>query len=205
MGNSNASDANTLTTVVGDGNYTSYDAGEVTDALYSDSVIPKIANNESFTNVMPKLTRIVNNVRYLVHALGSTDISAIGDGTVTGALSILNSNYSKLGAITRTDLGGTVPVPSGVFTAICIAYGIQPGTYLLIGMMSDRKDIQYTRLSQGNNADDVIANQPYGSRTLVTVKTFTEVTTVTFWVYQNASASMNFEQNEASIIAIRIK
>lgn len=96
MGNSNASDVNTLTTVVGDGNYTSYDAGEATDALYSDSVIPKIVNNESFTNVMPKLTRIVNNVRYLVHALGSTDISAIGDGTVTGALSTLNSNCKRI-------------------------------------------------------------------------------------------------------------
>ena len=131
-----------------------------------------------------------------------------GDCTIivlNDSLNVLNSNYSKLGAVTRTDLGGTVPVPPGVFTAICIAYDIQPGTYLLIGMMSDRKDIHYTRLSRGHNVDDVIANQPYGSRTLVNVATFTTVTTVTFWVYQNAESPMNFVQNEASIIAIRIK
>ena len=149
------------------------------------------------------------NVRYILRLLGSTDISSenvkIGDGTITGALSTLNSNYSKIGAVTRTDLGGTVPVPIGVFTAICIQYNLQPGTYLLIGMMSDRKDIQYTRLSRGNNADDVIANQPYGSRSLITVATFTTVTTVSLWVYQNAESPMNFVQNEASIIAIRIK
>lgn len=189
------------------------DAGDTTVAYTSndstaapDATPPALlTTGEKLSSLFGKISTLAKNIRWLLGKMGSTDISAIGDGTITGALFTLNSNYSKLGAITRTDLGGTVPVPSGVFTAICIAYGIQPGTYLLIGMMSDRKDIQYTRLSQGNNADDVIANQPYGSRTLVTVKTFTEVTTVTFWVYQNASASMNFEQNEASIIAIRIK
>lgn len=119
--------------------------------------------------------------------------------------STLNSNYSKLGEVSQTNLGGTVPVPLASFTAVCIAYNIQPGMYLLIGLISDRKDIQYARLSKGNNADDILVNQPYGSRTLVTVATFTTVTTVSLWVYQNASESMNFEQNEVSIIAIRIK
>ena len=95
MGNSNASDVNTLTTVIGDGNYTSGDNGEMAEGLYSDSLIPKITDNESFTSAMPKLTRIVNNVRYLVHALGTSDITQIGDGTLTGAISTLNSNVSK--------------------------------------------------------------------------------------------------------------
>ena len=94
MGNSNASNVNTLTTVVGDGNYTSGDNGEMAEGLYSDSLIPKITDNESFTSAMPKLTRIVNNVRYLVHALGTSDITQIGDGTRTGAISTLNSNCS---------------------------------------------------------------------------------------------------------------
>ena len=96
MGNSNASNVNTLTTVVGDGNYTSGDNGEMAEGLYSDSLIPKITDNESFTSAMPKLTRIVNNVRYLVHALGTSDITQIGDGTITGAISTLNSNCNEL-------------------------------------------------------------------------------------------------------------
>ena len=96
MGNSNASNVNTLTTVVGDGNYTSGDNGEMAEGLYSDSLIPKITDNESFTSAMPKLTRIVNNVRYLVHALGTSDITQIGDGTLTGAISTLNSNCNEL-------------------------------------------------------------------------------------------------------------
>nr|DAR47380.1 MAG TPA: hypothetical protein [Bacteriophage sp.] len=137
--------------------------------------------------------------------IGSTDISTLGDGTITGAISTLNSNYSKLGEVSQTNLGGTVPVPLASFTAVCIAYNIQPGMYLLIGLISDQKDIQYARLSKGDNADDILVNRPYGSRTLVTVATFTTVTTVSLWVYQNAESPMNFVQNEASIIAIRIK
>lgn len=152
-----------------------------------------------------RVSQMFKNVRYLYKMLGTTDISKIGDGTITGALSTLNSNYSKLGEVSQINLGGTVPVPPASFTAVCIAYNIQPGTYLLIGMMSDRKDIHYARLSRGNNVDDIIINAPYGSRSLVTVKTFTEITTIYLWVYQNAESPMNFEQNEASIISIRIK
>ena len=181
--------------------YTSNDSTTAPDA--TPPVV--MTSGEKLSALLGKISTFGKNVRWLLSKMGSTDISTIGDGTVTGAISTLNSNYSKLGEVSQTNLGGTVPVPSGVFTAICIAYNIHPGTYLLIGMISDRKDIQYTRLSRGNNVDDIIINVPYGSRSLVTVKTFTEITTVTFWVYQNASASMNFEQNEASIIAIRIK
>ena len=187
--------------------FTSTDCGEDGDA--AQLTVAKLTSGETLKSMLNKVSRMFTNVRYILRLLGSTDISSenvkIGDGTITGALSTLNSNYSKIGAVTRTDLGGTVPVPIGVFTAICIQYNLQPGTYLLIGMMSDRKDIQYTRLSRGNNADDVIANQPYGSRSLITVATFTTVTTVSLWVYQNAESPMNFVQNEASIIAIRIK
>ena len=205
MGNSNASDVNTLTSVIGDGNYTSYDAGEVTDALYSDSVIPKIVNNESFTNVMPKLTRIVNNVRYLVHALGSTDISAIGDGTITGALNTLNSNWSKIGTAAIEVLSGTVPVPNSTWTSVCIYYNLQPGTYLLIAQMSSKKSIQYARLCKGLDVDSILSNTPYGSGTLFCILTLTEITTVSLWVYQNAESPMNFNEREASIISVRIK
>lgn len=130
MGNSNASDVNTLTTVIGDGNYTSGDNGEMAEGLYSDSLIPKITDNESFTSAMPKLTRIVNNVRYLVHALGTSDITQIGDGTLTGAISTLNSNLSnylpkfKTGMITGTTnengyIEANIPLTSKlIFSAI---------------------------------------------------------------------------------------
>ena len=120
MGNSNASNVNTLTTVVGDGNYTSGDNGEMAEGLYSDSLIPKITDNESFTSAMPKLTRIVNNVRYLVHALGTSDITQIGDGTITGAISTLNSNCIKSIDVTGT-LGVThevINVPSSKVLSI---------------------------------------------------------------------------------------
>lgn len=46
---------------------------------------------EMFTNV----ARLFRNVRYLYKMLGTTDISKIGDGTATGAISALNSSLEK--------------------------------------------------------------------------------------------------------------
>lgn len=46
---------------------------------------------ESVTQIIPTLKTIVD----INDTLGSTDISAIGDGTVTGAISTLNSDLSK--------------------------------------------------------------------------------------------------------------
>lgn len=187
--------------------FTSGDCGEDGDA--AQLTVAKLTSGETLKSMMNKVSRMFTNVRYILRLLGNTDISSesvkIGDGTITGAISTLNSNYSKLGEVSQTNLGGTVPVPLASFTAVCIAYNIQPGMYLLIGLISDQKDIQYARLSKGDNADDILVNRPYGSRTLVTVATFTTVTTVSLWVYQNAESPMNFVQNEASIIAIRIK
>lgn len=187
--------------------FTSNDCGEDGDA--AQLTVAKLTSGETLKSMFNKVSRMFTNVRYILRLLGNTDISSegvkIGDGTITGALSTLNVNYSKLGEVSQTNLGGTVPVPLASFTAVCIAYNIQPGMYLLIGLISDQKDIQYARLSKGDNADDILVNRPYGSRTLVTVATFTTVTTVSLWVYQNAESPMNFVQNEASIIAIRIK
>ena len=102
-------------------------------------------------------------------------------------------------------LTGTVQVPSSTWTAVCIYYNIQPGTYLLIAQLSDRKSIQYTRLCKGLDVDSIISNVPYGSRDLFCCLTITEVTTVSFWVYQNAESHMNFNEKEASIISVRLK
>ena len=41
-----------------------------------------------------KISQMFKNIRYLLSKLGSTDISSIGDGSVTGALSSLNNNLT---------------------------------------------------------------------------------------------------------------
>lgn len=68
--------------------FTSADGKEPTS--YTD--IALLATGEKHSSILNKISTMFKNVRYLYKMLGTTDISAIGNGTVTGGLSELNSN-----------------------------------------------------------------------------------------------------------------
>lgn len=185
-------------------NVVEYTSNDSTTAL--DATPPAVmTSGEKLSALLGKLSTFGKNVRWLLSKMGSTDISTIGDGTVTGAISTLNANWSKIGTAAIEKLGGTVPVPNSKWTSVCIYYNLQPGTYLLIAQMSSRKSIQYARLCKGLDVNSILANTPYGSGTLFCILTLTEITTASLWVYQNAESPMNFNEGEASIISVRIK
>ena len=54
-----------------------------------------IKSGDLFKDVLHKITTMAKNVRYLWRMLGETDISQIGDGTVTGAIDTLNDNFVR--------------------------------------------------------------------------------------------------------------
>lgn len=66
------------------------------DSITGDSTAPPvvITSGETHASLFNKLSTAVKNVRWLLSKMGTTDISTLGDGTVTGALSTLNSNIS---------------------------------------------------------------------------------------------------------------
>lgn len=51
-----------------------------------------ITSGEKHSSLFNKFSTAVKNVRWLLSKMGTTDISTLGNGTVTGALSTLNSN-----------------------------------------------------------------------------------------------------------------
>lgn len=63
------------------------------DSLTGDSTAPALlTSGETHALIFSKVSTIFKNVRWLLSKMGTTDISSIGNGTVTGALSTLNSN-----------------------------------------------------------------------------------------------------------------
>lgn len=63
------------------------------DSLTGDSTPPALlTSGETHASILSKVSTIFKNVRWLLSKMGTTDISAIGNGTVTGALSTLDSN-----------------------------------------------------------------------------------------------------------------
>lgn len=66
------------------------------DSTTGDSTPPSLlASGETHASIFSKVSTIFKNVRWLLSKMGTTDISSIGNGTVTGALSTLNSNMVK--------------------------------------------------------------------------------------------------------------
>lgn len=77
------------------------------DSSTGDSTAPAvITSGETHKSLFNKISTAVKNVRWLLSKMGTTDISAIGNGTVTGALSTLDSNKQDSDtAITTSNIG----------------------------------------------------------------------------------------------------
>ena len=83
--------------------------------------------------------------------LGNTDISAIGDGTVTGGLNALNSNLEKLVIISQSiELENNV----SSFTLIKSGFSKPPKTmYVLLDALEPNKSGAYVKLYLNNQGD----------------------------------------------------
>ncbi len=91
--------------------FTSADVESASTTAYTDPGV--LTSGETHKSLFAKISQIGKNVKYLYKMLGTTDISAIGGGTATGAISSLNNSLSNT---TRRDsslvdaytYGGTV-------------------------------------------------------------------------------------------------
>lgn len=54
-----------------------------------------MASREKHSSLFGKISTMFKNVRWIYKMLGTTNISAVGGGTVTGAISTLNTNLAK--------------------------------------------------------------------------------------------------------------
>lgn len=72
--------------------YTSVDVADGGAGAWTG--VAKLATGEKFSSLFNKISMMFKNVRYLYKMLGTTDISAIGGGTVTGAISKLNTDLN---------------------------------------------------------------------------------------------------------------
>lgn len=73
------------------------------DSTTGDSTAPALlTSGETHASIISKVSTIFKNVRWLLSKMGTTDISKLGDGTVTGALSTLNSNIGT--KLSNTDI-----------------------------------------------------------------------------------------------------
>lgn len=106
------------------------DASDTTVSYTDASELAELSSGEKLSTAFGKLKLAVKNVISITKLLGTTDITGIGGGTVTGAISALNSNLpNKLFSGTAL----SVNVPYGTLTNIASVGLPDAGTYLIIG------------------------------------------------------------------------
>lgn len=71
-----------------------------------------ITTSDSNATIFSKITTMIKNVRWLYSKLGTTDFSATGQSTVTGALSALQSGLNGKAASSHSHGVGQLPVSS---------------------------------------------------------------------------------------------
>lgn len=72
--------------------FTSSDVADGSASAWTN--VSKLSSGEKHSSIFAKVSQMFKNVRYLYKMLGTTDISKIGNGTCTGAISSLNSSLS---------------------------------------------------------------------------------------------------------------
>lgn len=116
--------------------FTSSDAADsdVTKSTGWETVAP-LTSGETHESFMTKFSNMIKNLRWIYKLLGTTDISAIGNGTVTGGLSSLNSSLTTL--FKRVDVTKAYTVSANGEASLTVAnlgYTIPTG-YGLVGIL----------------------------------------------------------------------
>ena len=74
--------------------FTSSDVADGSASTWTN--VSKLSSGEKHSSILKKVSQMFKNVRYLYKMLGTTDISKIGNGTCTGAISSLNSSLKNM-------------------------------------------------------------------------------------------------------------
>lgn len=73
--------------------FTSSDVADGSASAWTS--VSKLSSGEKHSSILKKVSQMFKNVRYLYKMLGTTDISKIGNGTCTGAISSLNDGLAN--------------------------------------------------------------------------------------------------------------
>ena len=108
-------------------------------------------SGDTIKAIMEKISIKARNLRYIWKLLGSTDISSIGDGTVTGALNSLNSKlprfksignfYSFTSSTTLDYTGISIDVPPETYLSMNVIFKYNHGEPIKVGITTSPTNI----------------------------------------------------------------
>ena len=76
------------------------DGSNLTATFSEATTLDELTTGEKLSSILGKLKLAVKNLKSLISIIGTTDISDIGDGTITGGLSDVNGKLTKINNFT---------------------------------------------------------------------------------------------------------
>lgn len=161
------------------------DGSNLTAAFEEATTLEELTTGEKLSSIFGKLKLAVKNLKSLISLIGTTDISTIGDGTITGGLNDVNGKLQmkieqKTGEYKNQKLNKPVTICSVTVT---------PGLWLIIGFIDCNisSDITYnnTIFSQTVRASMIGG----GGSTNVMLRAVDTITNVDLSTYDFANVS----------------
>lgn len=96
------------------------DGSNLTAAFEEATTLEELTTGEKLSSIFGKLKLAVKNLKSLISLIGTTDISTIGDGTITGGLNDVNGKLPEYIDITAKCPASTwcnIPLPDAILSA----------------------------------------------------------------------------------------
>lgn len=93
------------------------DGSNLTVAFEEATNLEELTTGEKLSSIFGKLKLAVKNLKSLISLIGTTDISTIGDGTITGGLSDVNGKLPQL-KVLKIPLGVKTTLNPGIFSLL---------------------------------------------------------------------------------------
>lgn len=80
------------------------DGSNLTAAFEEATTLEELTTGEKLSSILGKIKLAVKNIKSLISLIGTTDISTIGDGTITGGLSDVNGKLEQSNIVETVNL-----------------------------------------------------------------------------------------------------
>lgn len=122
------------------------DGSNLTVAFEEATTLEELTTGEKLSSIFGKLKLAVKNLKSLISLIGTTDISTIGDGTITGGLNDVNGKLGKYKLSTSGFFSINLVVGSNMVSVDKLVSGSLPQTQYTL----------FTVISQGTSLNRLI-------------------------------------------------
>lgn len=124
------------------------DGSNLTAAFEEATTLEELTTGEKLSSIFGKLKLAVKNLKLLIGLIGTTDISTIGDGTITGGLSDVNGKLNKF-VTEKVELGSDVILSKN--SNFTITFNVTKTGYIPMAVCSwalyNRDEAHYTHVN----------------------------------------------------------